>query len=121
MKAVKMSDKTIEKACDYGVTVNKGVMRLIETIEERDREIVKLKGIADKLQSESKQGNLLGNPDELFWSKLESVVRKAMKPESFQPAGNLKVTTTPVKQYGKPIDPEDQYVEPVGRQGREVK
>jgi hypothetical protein len=113
-------------------SISRGIMRMKEILQEKDREISKLKEIADNLQKKGIAGsNSQDYHGEVFWKQMEETVTKSLqlvtgsKP-TFQPASKLVVTSasgkmpvTPVT-YGK-IGDDEKLVEPVGRQGREVK
>jgi len=112
-------------------SLSRGVIAMQGILQEKDREISRLKDISDDLQKKVlAQSKVMwqSSPcmhDERYWGDMEKLLLRVNQSISeyriksgFQPAGKLVVT--PVKTIGK-IDEDEKLVEPVGRQGRDVR
>lgn len=122
-KLVRLTDVAAEIVQTYAGrdSMSRGVVAMQGLLREKDREITKLKEIADTLQ---KRGLTDSNSHgEVFWKQMEELLlrvnhTKYTGSNGFQPAGKLVVT--PVKTIGK-ISDDEKLIEPVGRQGRDVR
>ena len=131
MQKVVRINKTIrEILLVFGDDAEFAIKAMAIRIDGLERELEKVKAVADSLQVSQKN-----SPDlhgEVFWKQMETCVTKSLQlvtssNTTFQPAGKLivtsasgKVSVTPVKTYGK-IDESEKLAEPVGRQGRDVR
>jgi hypothetical protein len=136
-KLVRLTEAAVDILRTYAGedSLSRGVIAIQELFQEKDREILRLKEIADRLQGQvgemqsmavtgskhwTNTGSQITEHNAEYWDKLRRVFQesKGTTSNGFQQASKLVVT--PVRTIGK-ISEEEKLVEPVGRQGRDVR
>lgn len=111
---VRLNKTSRETLKTYHEDVNRAISAMHILIDYQKKELEKLKAVTDSLQMV--QLNTTSVHDEIFWKRMEDLIRP--RGNGFVTASKLPVT--PVKTYGK-IDESEKLMEPVGRQGRDVR
>ena len=120
-KQVRITVKAEEivKAYSGQDSLSRGIEKMQTAIDEESREIVKLRGMVDRLVEQkreegSKQWDVTTSHDEDYWNHLEAVVRKAMKPAIFT------ATSKPEQKRSLFQPASEKYEEPLDKHGRPV-
>jgi hypothetical protein len=127
MKSTIRLNKALQNVlAPYGEEGGVAIRNMKVRIDDLEK-VLALFHAADAARSEEKKHwtntGPVGGHDGEFWSKMEEVVTKSLQSRKAFVTESLPYvakSNTPVKTFGK-IEDSDKLVEPVGKQGREIR